>query len=63
MCRITLVKRYSMPNMDFDQKVVIDTNQHDRVPSPSSGGCRKPLAGEYGVGRQTCYASLKVAGA
>ena len=35
-----------MLNMDFDRKVVIDTNQHDWVPSPSPGVWRKPLARE-----------------
>ena len=38
--------RQQMLNMDFDQKVVIDTNQHDWVPSPSPGVWRKPLARE-----------------
>jgi hypothetical protein len=49
--------------MDSDQKIVIDANQHDWVPSPSPGDWRKRLAREYGVSRQTFYASLKAAGA
>lgn len=35
-----------MLNMDFDQKVVIDTTRQDWVPSPSPGVWRKPLARE-----------------
>jgi len=35
-----------MLNMDFDQKVVIDTKRQDWVPSPSPGVWRKPLARE-----------------
>ena len=35
-----------MLNMDFGQKVVIDTNRQDWVPSPSPGVWRKPLARE-----------------
>ena len=33
-------------NMDFSKKVVIDTNQHEWVPSPSPNVWRKPLARE-----------------
>lgn len=33
-------------NMDFHQKVVIDTNGQDWMPSPSAGVWRKPLARE-----------------
>ncbi|NQZ08772.1 MAG: cupin domain-containing protein [Algicola sp.] len=35
-----------MLNMDFDQRVVIDTNQQDWVASPKPGVWRKPLARE-----------------
>ena len=46
-CRIMLgMKTDIMLNMDFDQKVVINTSLQDWVPSPSSGVWRKPLARE-----------------
>lgn len=35
-----------MLNMDFDQRIVIDTQQLDWLPSPSGGVERKPLARE-----------------
>lgn len=35
-----------MLNMDFSQRVVIDTNHQDWVPSPAAGVWRKPLARE-----------------
>lgn len=35
-----------MLNMNFAERVVIDTNQQDWVPSPSGGVLRKPLARE-----------------
>lgn len=43
---MTSAKTASMLNMDFDQKVVVDTNLQDWVSSPSSGVWRKPLARE-----------------
>lgn len=36
----------AMLNMDFDQKVVVDTRLQDWLPSPSPGVWRKPLARE-----------------
>ena len=35
-----------MLNMDFSQRVVIDTNNQQWVPSPKAGVWRKPLARE-----------------
>jgi hypothetical protein len=35
-----------MINMDFSQRVVVDTNQQNWLPSPTQGVWRKPLARE-----------------